>query len=150
MDIIIDRHKLIVSKYKELSEKDFISQTEVLDLRQEINRQNHLMDHNLRAHNNWAGRLVGLTVFGAIGFAFFLKQCQLHRKSSIKIHLKNFGIYVLGFSSFGYLYARRFHSNPADAIKNTDFVKEYREISDPEVKKIDFLLKEKLEKLNKN
>lgn len=114
MDAVLDKRDTIVSKYSELANSDNPTREEVVDLRQEINRCDHLIRHHLRAQFNYAGRLLGMGAFAAAGLVFTLKSTPLSQKLTIKRTLVNFGI-IAAFAGVGYFYGSTFHSKGREA-----------------------------------
>lgn len=72
MDVLIEQK---VSIYNELARKKnegILSQNEVVDLKQELERRNFIMNHIIRGYTNPAGRYSAMAVFGSAGLFYWL------------------------------------------------------------------------------
>ena len=110
MDNVYDKQLSIIKKYEELSLQADINRKEALDLKQELNRQYHILNHHLRAQYNTSGRIAGFIAFSIIGSFLILLKTPAFGGSKIK-NLVNLSCVTLGFGLLGYGYSTRFHSS---------------------------------------
>lgn len=144
MDSYFSKQKDIIKKYEELANSDSPTQEEALDLKQEINKQYHIMNHILRAQLNMAGKFLCAGIGGSIGLILYLNYSSAYVKVSIIKQAIRFCAYTLTGASLGYLHARQFLSRKDEGQKNYEKVVEFRENYDPVIKKCDLTLEEKL------
>jgi hypothetical protein len=70
MDVLVDKKKHILKEIKRKLEDKSLTQTELVDLRQEFERSNHLMTHMIRGAENPAGRYAAGLLFLLFGMAY--------------------------------------------------------------------------------
>lgn len=145
MDAVLDKRDLIVAKYVELSKSDNPSREVAVDLRQELNRSDHLIRHHLRAQFNYAGRFLGMGAFSTAGLIFILKSTALNQKLTFKHTIINIGI-LSGFAGLGYLYGSTFHSKGGEASANRDKAEARVDKLNQNIIEAEKLLEEKLNK----
>ncbi len=146
MESYFAKQKDIIKKYQELANSESPTQEEALDLKQEINKQYHIMNHVLRAQLNMAGKYFCAAIGGSIGFIIYLNYTSAYTK--ISLFKRAFRLFACTFTgaSLGYLHARQFLSRKVEGKKNYDNVVEFREQYDPIIKQCDLKLQEKLRK----
>jgi hypothetical protein len=144
MESYYSKQKDIIKKYQELAESDSPTQEEVLDLKQEINKQYHIMDHILRAQLNMAGKYLCAGIGGTIGLLLYLNYSSVYSKVSFFKQVFKFCTYTFTGATIGYLHARQFLSKKIEGQKNYDNVKDFHEKYDPIIKQCDLKIQEKL------
>lgn len=144
MEAIYDKQVDIINKYIALSLEDNPDRLAAVDLKQEMNRNYHLFNHQLRAQFNWVGRYLAFGAFSTAGFLIGQYSLNAFGKNNWKLLLKAYCIYPLVGGLIGYGYARRFHSNYKDAVNNKHRLEEFKEKYSPEVTLAEKRLNEKL------
>lgn len=141
MDLVYDKQKDLVKKLQEVAEQDSPSREEVLDLKQEINRGYHILNHFIRSQLNLAGRYSSACVGAGLGLMVYLyRDYKLPLQRRIPIA----GCYMVTFFYGGYLFGRWRFSAPKDAAKNMSQLASFRSEHDPKIDQYLQRIEEKL------
>ena len=81
MEDQISKKNAIYKQLLRLKNEGNLRQEDSVDLRQELERCNHIMNHIIRGFVNPAGKWVAIAVFGGLGFSYWLSS--FHKKSKI-------------------------------------------------------------------
>lgn len=74
MDEQIAKKQLILNELKRKLEEKNLYQGDITDLKQELERCNHIQKHIIRGQGNFSGGIITGLVFGSLGFAFWKTQ----------------------------------------------------------------------------
>ena len=148
MDAIYDKQKDLIQKYISLSEEDQPCRKTAVDLRQEINRNYHIFNHQLRSQFNWVGRYLGAGVLGCAGILYGQYSIKLYQRSSINLLLKSYLLFPSAGAMIGYLYVRKMHSNYNDGANNKIRLNNFIEENNSKIRDAEKKIEDKLKVMN--
>ena len=107
MDQQIERKQTILKELKRRHAEGNLTQNDVRDLRQELERCNHIQLHMIRGYVNPAGRYAAIAVFASVGFAYWLSNISSRSRFLTMRNVVTLLPCVLVPSVAGFLFARR-------------------------------------------
>lgn len=117
MDIQILRKQSILNQVKRMKQEGTLTQEDVMDLRQEFERSNHIMNHMIRGYTNPAGKWITISVFGVTGFALWLNSFSSKTKILTLKNVCNLVPYVLLPLIFALQFSKRRFGDLREANK---------------------------------
>lgn len=144
MEAVYSKQLVLINKYKSISESDEPNRNEALDVKQEINRQYHILNHILRAQFNYAGKFLVASIFGMGGLMYGLSHIPIANAPSLRKTIPLVLGCTFASSVVGYMYARKFLSRKDDASINYKRLNNFRKEYDPQIKEYDTIIETKL------
>lgn len=126
MENIYSKQVDLINRYTELSDFECPRTEIAVDLRQEINRNYHIINHILRAQFNYVGRFTFAGVFGVLGGIVYCCRANPFSKGRLIRESVIFFTYLVTSVSVGYLFGKRFFSKRKDAKSNYNRLQEFR------------------------
>ena len=128
MDQQIERKHSILRELKRRQEEGNLTQHDIMDLRQELERCNHIQLHMIRGYVNPAGRYAAIAVFGAVGFSYWLSQIGSRSRVLTLRNVITLFPAVLVPSVVGFLFARRRLGDKKEARRLTEMHEDSLEV----------------------
>ncbi len=74
MDEQVHKKNSILNELQRKKNEGSLTQAETVDLKQEMEKCNHIMNHIIRGYVNPAGKWAATAVFGGVGFCYWLSS----------------------------------------------------------------------------